>query len=85
MKVLYSPCFVRRYKKLPDKIKDLIEDNEKIFLKNPFDKRLKTHKLTGKLKGFWSFSVSYKYRIIFEFTDKDTVYLHSIGTHRIYQ
>jgi len=85
MKVLYSPCFIRKYKKLPKKIKDLVEDNEKIFLKNPFDKKLKTHKLTGKFKGLWSFSVDYKYRIIFEFVNKDAVYLHSVGTHRIYQ
>lgn len=85
MKALYSPCFVRRYKKLPSKIKALIENNEKIFLKNPFDKKLKTHKLTGKLKGLWAFSVDYKYRIIFEFMNKDTVYLHSVGTHRIYR
>ncbi|MBU1176940.1 MAG: type II toxin-antitoxin system mRNA interferase toxin, RelE/StbE family [Patescibacteria group bacterium] len=85
MKVLYSPHFVRKYKKLPNKIKDLIEDNEKIFLKNTFDKRLKTHKLTGKFKGLWSFSVGYKYRIIFKFANKDTIYLHSVGTHSIYK
>ncbi|MBU1292403.1 type II toxin-antitoxin system mRNA interferase toxin, RelE/StbE family [Patescibacteria group bacterium] len=85
MKIKYSPKFARDYKKLPNKIKNLIEENEKIFLKNPFDKKLKTHKLSGKLKGFWSFSIDYKYRIIFEFADKDTIYLYSVGTHRIYQ
>jgi len=85
MKIKYSPKFERDYKKLPGKIKDLIEENEKIFLKNPFDKKLKTHKLSGKLKGFWAFSVDYEYRIIFEFVDKNTACLHFVGTHRIYK
>ena len=85
MKIIYSPKFTRRYKKLPKKIKGLIKKNEKIFLKDPFDKRLKTHKLSGKLKKLCSFSINYDYRIIFEFVNKDTIYLHSVGTHRIYQ
>jgi len=85
MKVLYSPCFVRKYKKLPNKIKNLIENNEKIFLENPFDKRLNTHKLTGKFKDLWSFSVDYKYRIVFEFIDKNTIHFHSVGNHQVYQ
>jgi len=85
MKIIYSPKFTRKYRKLPSKVKDLIEESEKIFLKNPFDKRLKTHKLSGKLKGLWSFSVGHEYRIIFEFESKDIVYLHSVGTHKIYQ
>ena len=85
MGIIYSPKFARKYKRLPDNIKDLIEKSEKIFLRDPFDKRLKTHKLSGKFRGLWTFSISYKYRIIFEFIDKNTVYLHSVGTHQIYQ
>lgn len=85
MRITYSPKFARKYKKLPNKVKDLIKGNEEIFLKNPFDKKLKTHKLSGKLKGLLSFSINHEYRIIFEFKSKDTVYLHSVGTHRIYR
>jgi len=84
-KIIYSPKFSREYKKLSNKTQKIAEGKEKIFLKNPFDKRLKTHKLTGKLKDFWSFSIDYKYRIVFEFTNNNTIYFHSIGTHRIYQ
>ena len=85
MKIIYSPKFAREYKKLSKKIKDLIEGNEKVFLKNPFDKSLKTHKLSGKFKGLFSFSVNYEYRIIFEFIDKNTIYLYSVGNHKIYR
>jgi mRNA-degrading endonuclease YafQ of YafQ-DinJ toxin-antitoxin module len=52
---------------------------------NPFDETLKTHKLKGKLKEFWSFSVNYSFRIVFEFIKKDEVIFYDIGDHRIYQ
>ena len=59
-------------------------DENLLFHEDPFSPQLKTHKLTGKLKDFWSFSIDYQYRIIFEFADKDIIWFHSIGTHAIY-
>lgn len=85
MQIIHSQKFAREYKKLPREIKIQAEKKEKIFRQNPFDPRLKTHKLSGKLKDFWSFSIGYKYRIIFEFKDKDIVHFHSAGNHDIYQ
>lgn len=52
MRILYLPKFAKQYRKLPANIKNLAEEREKIFRKNPFDTRLKTHKLHGELKGF---------------------------------
>ena len=40
-----------------------------LFSANPFDVKLKTHKLSGKLKGLWSFSIGYDVRVVFYFTD----------------
>lgn len=86
MEIIYSPKFAREYRKLPYNIKDIAEKQELIFRKNPFDQKLKTDKLKGRLKGFFSFSIGFKYRIIFEFSkNKDTVYFHSVGDHDIYQ
>lgn len=45
MEIIYSSKFAREYKKLPNSIKDVAEEQEKIFRENPFDPRLKTHKL----------------------------------------
>jgi mRNA interferase YafQ len=53
----------------------------RLFLKNPFDRRLRTHKLTGKLEGLWAFSVAYDCRVIFKFLSKDEVLLIDIGSH----
>ncbi len=86
MLIIYGSKFVREYKKVPATIKILAEKQETIFRKNPFDPRLKNHKLKGRLNGFMSFSIGYKYRIIFELTDdKKTAYFHSTGDHDIYQ
>ena len=84
MKIIYSPNFARSYKKLPEKIKILAEKKEKIFRKNPFDKSLETHKLHGRLKDFWAFSINYQYRIIFDFADENAVHFHTVGKHDIY-
>lgn len=85
MKIYYSSKFAREYKRLPLKVKNLAEKKEKIFRQNPFDQRLKTHKLTGRLKEFWSFSLDESYRIIFEFADEDNIWFHSVGSHEIYR
>lgn len=52
MNIYYSTKFAKEYKRLPLPIKVIAEKKESFFRKNPFDTRLKTHKLTGKLKDF---------------------------------
>jgi mRNA-degrading endonuclease YafQ of YafQ-DinJ toxin-antitoxin module len=54
-----------------------------LFVIDPFDPRLKTHKLSGKLKELWSFSVEYDLRVIFYFTKdkpKRAIFV-DIGNH----
>lgn len=84
MKIIYSPEFVRRYQHLPESAKNKAKKQEKIFRKNPFDPKLKTHKLHGRMHGFWSFSIDFKYRIIFKFEDSTIVKFYSVGGHSIY-
>lgn len=69
---------------MPKKVKLLAEKKEEVFRKDPFTPSLKTHKLTGKLKSYWSFSIDFQYRIIFEFADEEIIWFHSVGTHEIY-
>lgn len=85
MQIIYSPSFAKQYKKLPEAIQSMAEKKEKVFRLDPFDPRLRTHKLTGKLKDFWAFSIDQKYRIIFEFDKKSVAYFHSVGDHDIYK
>ena len=85
MKIYYSSKFAKEYKHLPKQEKLKAEQKESLFRKDPFDPILKTHKLTGKFKEYWAFSINYQYRIIFEFKSKDIIWFHSVGTHEIYR
>lgn len=85
MRIYYSSKFKREYERLPKKIKILAEEKEFIFRNNPFESRLDTHKLSGRLKEYWAFSIDRRHRIIFEFAEKDIVWFHSVGDHSIYQ
>lgn len=84
MKIYYSGRFAREYRKLAREIKKIAETREAIFRSNPFESTLKTHKLTGKLKNYWSFSLDPKHRVIFEFVNGEEIWFLSVGSHSIY-
>jgi mRNA-degrading endonuclease YafQ of YafQ-DinJ toxin-antitoxin module len=79
--IYFTSHFERRYKKLPTAIQSLAEEKERLFRADAFDPRLGTHKLKGKLKGLWAFSVTSDIRAVFEFLDGDEVLFHDIGPH----
>ncbi|MCX6718995.1 MAG: type II toxin-antitoxin system mRNA interferase toxin, RelE/StbE family [Candidatus Taylorbacteria bacterium] len=85
MQIFYSSKFEKQYRKLPEVIKSMAEEKEIIFRANPFDTTLSTHKLHGKLKGHYAFSINDKYRIIFEFVNPDNIRFHYVGTHDVYE
>lgn len=85
MKIIYSPTFKKKYRKLSKSIQIVAEKREHIFRDNPFNRILETHKLQGKQKDFLSFSINNQYRIIFEFIDEKTTHFHTIGKHDIYK
>ena len=85
MRIVYSKKFISEYKKLPQQIRLLVEKKEKIYKKDPFELSLKTHRLTGKLRGNLAFSVNYKYRIIFVMEEINEAWFLFIGTHDIYR
>jgi len=85
MLIRTSSRFRKAFKKLPKHVKDKAKEKENIFRISPFDKRLDTHKLHGKYKEYWVFIVDDQYRIIFTFTESETVDFIDIGTHEIYK
>ena len=50
------------------------------FIDDPFTESLRTHKLSGKLKGRWSFTVEYDLRVVFRFVDANRAVFEEIGT-----
>lgn len=84
IEISFYPAFIKAYKK---KIKNnpilktkFIEKIE-IFKNNPYDSRLRTHKLTGELKELYSFSIDYDNRIIFSFYSNNKIIFEDIGNH----
>ena len=77
--------FKKSFKKLPRYIKEKAHIKDEIFRENPFNLILGTHKLSGRLKNYWSYSVDENYRVLFRFLDKDKVIYFNIGTHEIYK
>lgn len=84
-KIYYTKHFNRAYKKSPRNIKPHVIDREGLFRANCFDPRLETHKLGGKLKGFWAFSITKKYRILFVFEGNNEVTFLDIDDHDLYR
>ncbi|WP_353740582.1 type II toxin-antitoxin system RelE/ParE family toxin [Desulfoferrobacter suflitae] len=84
MEVAFSASFKRAFSKrikgqLP--LEKLFWERVETFVEDPFDKRLRTHKLSGKLKDLWSFSITYDSRVIFYFADQTRAIFVDIGSH----
>jgi addiction module RelE/StbE family toxin len=83
--VYYTPGFIRQYDKLPESLKTEAKEKIELFKHNQRHTFLKTHKLKGNMSGYYSFSVNYQYRIVFEYDSKTTVALLAIGDHDVYK
>ncbi|MFN4798832.1 MAG: type II toxin-antitoxin system YafQ family toxin [Pseudanabaena sp.] len=84
MEITFSPTFQRAFRKrikgntdLQTRFWQKIEQ----FQQDPFQPTLRTHKLSGKMKNTWSFSIEYDARVIFYFTDDGKAVFIDIGTH----
>jgi len=85
LNAVYSPSFKRSFKKYlqkhpqkRDRIKQRIDE----FLEDPYAPHLKTHKLSGILKGLSAFSVENDLRVIFKFESEDLVVMMDVGAHK---
>ena len=84
MVIKFSGTFKKSYEKRIKNnpiLKQRFEEKLNLFFLNPYDTRLKTHKLSGRLADLWSFSVDYDCRIIFYFENDTVIVLQDIGTH----
>lgn len=82
--ISYSRVFLKQLSHLSRNLIELAQQKEIVFKVNPFDPRLNTHKLHGKDKDAWAFSINRSHRIKFIFIDSLTVLFLEVGTHDIY-
>ncbi len=87
MRIIPSKKFERAYKKytrFSAEQKELIQNTIKSLSTDPFTNQLKTHKLSGKLKGLYACSCGYDCRIVFSLDEIDgeqVIILIDIGSH----
>jgi len=82
--ISFSNAFARAYHKhikTNINMEKIFDEKIQLFIENPFDIRLKTHKLSGKLTESWSFSLNYQIRVVFTFVEENKVILENIGKH----
>ena len=76
--------FHRSFKKMPDPIRENFSVKITLFIKDPFNPSLKTHKLKGNLGSYYAFHLREGYRVLFEFQDTNNVLMVNIGSHDDY-
>jgi addiction module RelE/StbE family toxin len=84
IQVAQSSRFLRALKKLLAKSPDLEKQYRErltLFIADPHNASLKTHKLHGTLEGMQAFSLTWDLRIVFCFKDDTNVVFEDIGRH----
>lgn len=71
-------------KKLTPQLQEAAFRRIELFRDRSNHRRLKVHKLHGKYRGFFGFSIDRKNRIMFEWISDKEARLHTVGDHSIY-
>lgn len=85
MKITETERFRKSLNALQSNIRKKVKKQFKLFIQDLFHPSLRTEKLEPKNRNLWSFRIDKNYRVIFTFTDKETLLLLDIGPHDIYK
>lgn len=85
MEVAFAPQFRRQFKKFSKELQEEVLEKIELFKNSQNHTGLHVHSLKGELAGRLSFSVNYRFRIVFmwEVKNKSAIFL-GIGDHAIY-
>ena len=78
MRLLYSREFEKRAKKLPPKTRKKLAGLLILIARDPFHSQLHTKPLSGMYDGTYSFRITRDWRVIFQLTEAETVYLLTV-------
>ncbi len=86
MDVSFTPSFLRMLIALPPALQVEVFEKIDLFKDPSTHKQLKVHKLKGRLKDRYRFSVNYKTRIVFVYlsTKPKEALLVAVGDHDVY-
>lgn len=81
IKISFREGFNKTLKPLNDKQRDKLAGLVVLLSANPFNSKLRTKALSGKLSGLYSFRISRDYRVLFQFISPVEICLLELG-HR---
>lgn len=80
--LIFSSQFLKSAERLNNSIKPKLKLSLDVLSKNPFDVRLQTKSLSGKLSGQYSFRLGKDYRVVFKFYSDSTIFLLKAGNRK---
>jgi len=85
MDLSFKPRFLRKFNRLPRPLREEAREKIELFRDTKNHQLLKVHKLQGRMSDCCSFSVNYRYRIIFKWEKQnESAVLLTIGDHSVY-
>lgn len=82
MRIEFSKRFVKQYTKLSPKIQQQFDARLNLFRKDPYNKQLRNHALTGTYMGLRSINISGDLRALYKELESGEIVIYEfIGTH----
>lgn len=85
MNVKIDPDLYKKLKKLDVRIKNSFKEKVSVFVNNPYDPRLRNHKLKKELEGYRSIDITSNYRALYKevvIRKEIVAYFSLLGTHK---
>jgi len=82
IRIIHSDGFLRSAKRLSQPAREKLMRLLAVCGGNPFHPLLHTKKLSGEFAGLYSFRITRDWRVIFQFTDVETIRLLRVGNRK---
>jgi len=79
--IKFSKVFKKQYMKLPKKIQTKFDTRFLLWQEDPDHPLLRRHKLSGRMKNFYSIDITGDIRALYEIIDKQVIVYQMIGSH----
>ena len=83
--IIYPHVFIRKFQRLETNVQEEVQQKIHLFKDRKNHELLKVHKLHGKFRDQFSFSINYKFRIAFRYISKNEVLFLDIDDHDMYR